>query len=223
MSAVNLIPRRVRERQVRTRRRRTWKRGLTAYAVLVTGLALIGQLPGESLGADRTDAIKERAQRRLDAATRAREQVDALLKDARGRVETARVIGNHPDWSIILKMLTTSRIGDSPEDVDAVLHSVEIAPVAPEPPAKPGSGAEKPAERRSAVERYVIRVVGYAPTPARVYEYVLRLERLGVFDSVAARDTRSERVGEALTPRFELELAISGTAHGAARKTGDRP
>lgn len=223
MTSVNLIPLQTRQKQAAARRRSAWARGLRTYAVLVTGIALIGQLPTrtEATAVDRTGVA--RAERRMENAAHGREQVRAMLAEARNRLETSKAVGHHPDWSVVLELLTRSRVEGTDGEIDAVLQSVEISPVKQEPAAR-NAASDTPTTpaRKPKVEKYAVRVVGFSPTPARVYRYVLRLEQLGVFDSATVRDTRAEKLSDLSATRFELDLMLSGAMAETTTQTGDR-
>ncbi|MBY0313310.1 MAG: hypothetical protein K2W85_14675 [Phycisphaerales bacterium] len=223
MTSVNLIPQQTRQKQAAARRRSAWARGLRAYAVLAAGVALIGQLPTrtEATAVDHTGIA--RAERRMENAARGREQVRAMLAEARSRLETSKAVGHHPDWSVVLELLTRSRVEGTHGEIDAVLQSVEILPVKQEPAARPaGSDTPRTPARKPTVEKYSVRVVGFSPTPARVYRYVLRLEQLGVFDGATVRDTRAEKMGDLSATRFELDIVLSGAMAETSTQTGDR-
>lgn len=221
MTSVNLIPAMMRQKQMAARRRSAWARGLRAYAVLAAGIALIGQLPTrtDATVVDRTAVF--RAERRMENAQRGREQIKGMLAEAKNRLETSKAVGHHPDWSVVLELLTRSRLDGADGEIDAVLQSVDIAAMKPEAVTRP-AGSDKPAERKPTTEKYVVRVVGLSPTPARVYRYVLRLEKLGVFDGATVRDTRAEQLSDLLATRFELELVLSGATAAAAAQAGGR-
>lgn len=221
MTGVNLIPAAVRAQQLRKRSKSAWVRGLRIYAIVALGVALVGQIPARSDADDVNHAAFDRATRRMEITTRGREQIRGLLAEAKARVEMGNAVGRHPDWSAVLEALAHARVGNEPGTLDAVLQNVYIE-ATPIEPAKSTASEKTATPKIPTAERFTLRVVGLSPTPARAYEYVLRLEKLGVFDTAAVRDTKPERLGDTTVTRFELELVMVGGTPEAARQKGGR-
>lgn len=219
MTSVNLIPMAKRRKQLAARRRCAWAHGLRTFAVFAAGVSIVGQLPTQTDATNVDRTALARVERRVESADREREQVRGMLVEARMRVETSKAVGHHPDWSVVLELLTRTRVSGADAGIDAVLHSVDISSKKDEPSQKP-QGTDKPAVQKPAKETHVVRVVGLSPTPARVYRYVLGLEKLGVFDEATVRDTRPEKLGDLSVTRFELELVLTGPARDETVVTG---
>lgn len=201
----NLIPAARVAMAARRRRTRAWAIGLSVYATLaVSGAALSSSAPGESDAAARA-ALAEADQRLAAAERRSKVARAATAADAR-RIEAARAVAEHPDWSRVLRAvsgLCADRI---------VLEKLELSPV-PAAPVPITSRASAP-PMSALPSSYTLVVAGVASGPVQVSEFVLGLERLGVFDSVAQREVRggTTRGRETVTFRVECSVADKGGA-----------
>jgi Tfp pilus assembly protein PilN len=222
MNGVNLIPRRRREASRRRARLRAWAVGASAYAMLCAGVFAVS---GAIDAVDDPTAATRLAQlpSEIDASQRALTRIAAQLTEAQGRLDAARAVAHQPDWSVLLGLLAQS-VG---EDIVLTTCRLETEPSAVSPAAaRPGAGLHRPADagRSGATAlphvapgaRFTLELSGLGRTQASVSHFVLRLERLGLFERVTILKTGREVLGEHESIGFRLEAAI-GAAEGSAR------
>ena len=198
MTFANLMPR---HRLIATRRRarlRAWTAGLTAYgAVLVVGYVVAGRFASAAAGDVPRMVEDARSQARTGelASKKLRAEVSTLST----RLNAARAISQHPDWSVLLGVIAGLR-GE-----DLVLSTIDLSPAAPPPKASPGRPA-----------MYSLLLAGVSRNHASVTAFVLRLESTGLFESVMLTDTRAaESDGEARVS-FQLRCTLNDQNKGGA-------
>lgn len=205
MNGVNLIPATRRTAANRRARVRTWCAVLAGSAVACSAGTAAFRAVWLSEGRPVRDEIA--------AAQATRAEHDARLIKLRGEIAglrradlAARMIGEHPDWSLLLRAVNQAR-GDS-----VALETFELRADAPTPtatpqPAQPGAAAT-PAPPRP-TERYTLRMRGIATDLARVMEFVGRLEKLGALDSVTMKQSRAELSHGVTVTGFDIECALA--------------
>ncbi len=196
-TGVNLIPSARREARRRKARMRFW---LTA-TVVCAAFWLVG-----FLGAQLTLVSDDRALRiefdeiyaEAEGARKAVADLRAEASRGRSRLQASRAVGEQPDWSLLLALLSRT-LGDQ-----AVLRSVglqyapealeETAPSAPEAPNEPPP--------------VTLELSGLGQTQYVVSRFVLRLEQTPIFESVRLVDTLREPIlaGHAVAFRIECVL-----------------
>lgn len=186
MIAINLLPSVYLSARAARRRLRAW--GLATvvlsaiYAVsIATYYATQGPRGPELTG--RIAAVESRL-------TRTRQEIartGATLRSKLAEQAAAHAVGTHPDYSVLLRLISSLREGQ------VALESVMIAtsePAAAVRGAKPAPGAPASPSIR-------LELSGLARTPSAVAGYVLRLEKTGLFTKVDLVETSPRAPGPA--------------------------
>ena len=136
--------------------------------------------------------------------------VDALrgrIGRAEARLTSGRAVGEQPDWSLLLAMLS-SALGD-----ETVLRSIRLqAPPEAAPGAAGSSGKPGRADAARTLQPISLEVTGLGRTQQVVSEFVLRLEHTPLFETVRLVDTRREPFlnDHAVVFRIECVLEAGG-------------
>ena len=221
MNGVNFIPRQRRQASARRARLRAWTIGAAAYALLcVVAIAVSGTIDVAEDPAVAMDLAQLPAQ--IDSSQRSLTTLKAQLAEAQAKLDAARAVAHQPDWSVLLGLLAQS-VGD-----DIVLttcrleaeHTSDRTATRP-----PGSGVGRGADAGASAapapavgpgSRFTLELAGLGRTQAAVSQFVLRLERLGLFERVTIVKTGREVFGEHESIGFRLEATLGGGAAAAA-------
>lgn len=202
MNGVNLIPAFRREQAARRTRIRVWSIALAA-TLCISGLGASAFRAAISL-----DIRPVRAE--IAVAKAAAEQTNQRLVKVRGEVAklkqaelASRMVGEHPDWSLLLHAIDLAR-GDT---VSLETFDLKLAP--PPPPPAPPPGDTKPVTPPKPVERYLVKIRGVATDLSGVMLFVKQLESLGVMESVAMKQSRTENQQGVAVTGFDLECALA--------------
>ncbi len=149
----------------------------------------------------------------LRVARQARE-----LQDAGAVLRANRAVGEQPDWSLLLA-LVTDRLGN-----DAALTSLRLEPVAVEPApgkaGKDGGGGVAGGSGGGRPERLALTIKGVAKSQGAASRFVLELEKSPAFDKVSLVETkRSIAPGdsaETITFQIACELLDPGAGGGGS-------
>lgn len=200
MNRLNLLPPAIVSRQAAERTRRAWSYALRWYAGALALVVLLAQFPA---GADDRTFLPdiERVSRRIETSTKSAESLSTSIAAARKKIEASRAVGDHPDWSVVLKLFESSRQGHG-----IVLQTLAISTeqVVTAPPPKDAKTKQAPD-----TEQARVMLVGLADAPAQVLAYVQKLESVQLFDRVTLKDTKPQPFGDVEAVRFELELFMS--------------
>jgi len=210
MIPVNLLPAPHHARRQRRLRLRAWSLGLTAYAVAIAIAAILANLPAQG-HSPRLEAELARLDQAAARADTDRTHLTALVYDHTRRINAARAVGEHPDWSGLLTHL--ARTGQKLAVLEQLELKRETASVSAksDPTARPASpaAASHQSKDTATITTYALLITGHAATPGAVFEYARALENLGVFDEVTVKDTRNATLGQLPTTRFELRAALA--------------
>ncbi len=202
-TGVNLIPaarRQAKQRQVRVR---WWLTGCVVYAALWMAAFVAAQAVVRS--EDR--ALRGEFVEGSAMVQKAESTVDALrgrIGRAEARLASGRAVGEQPDWSLLLAMLS-SALGD-----ETVLRSIRLQ--AP-PEAAPGApGGPSRSDTAQTLQPITLDLTGLGRTQQVVSEFVLRLEHTPLFEMVRLVDTRREPFlnNHAVVFRIECVLDAGG-------------
>jgi len=182
MDGHNLIPHaRIHARHARRRLLR-WAIMLSGFTALVAAGVTTSQV---ALRVDRGDA-----DRRIADLTNQVELVDARIQrlrselaDAGRELRRTRMVGRHPDWSVLLVLLARLS-GD-----DLMLRRISLDPI----PDQQG---------------YTIGLDGVAVSQAEVSSFVLALERSGMFTGTRLEATKRETIASTEAVAFDLSARI---------------
>ncbi len=185
MPSGNLIPAARLLKRQRRRLVRRWGLVVVSYA-LAMGVAIpvasYALAPSEALGKE-LEVVQRKAQ-----ASEARLVVTReALAEARATLNATRLVENQADWSILLAVLSEA-LGE-----DTVLkrcHLVDETVTSPKVPMRKASGASSDAPEEEVA--YVVELNGYGMSQSAVSQFVLRLERSGVFSQVTLQESRRE-------------------------------
>lgn len=200
--AVNLIPRAHLEQRRASTRVARWGVccGVLACAVATAWIVTSSRVVDN----------REELAAQLASAKRTAEEKERLVADTRAahsaairRLESARAVAGHPDWSVLLALLARAR-GDG-----LVLDRVEVRPIARiDPQAQTGLGRTGVATAERVEAGYQLDLRGVGESQSTVTQYLLSLERTGIFESVRLRETRPRTIGARGVVEFGLDGAI---------------
>ncbi|MBY0261074.1 MAG: hypothetical protein K2Q20_01935 [Phycisphaerales bacterium] len=206
MIPVNLLPAPRVARRAHAARIRAWSLGLSVYAALIAVAAIIAHLPSHG-PSPRLQAELARLDQAAARSETDRTRLLTVINTQTRRLDAARAVGEHPDWSVLLTSIASAR------ESRAVLEQIELKRDTVSATPKPDP-AVKPAKPARAMLRttYTLIVTGHAATPGAVFEYARALEGLRVFDEVVVKDTRNASLGQLPTTRFELRAVVAEPA-----------
>lgn len=209
MRNVNLIPARRRDARRRRAHLRWCAVGCAAYTLLTTTAAAIAwsAWTGEDPEVRKQIAhVDEEIHRNEQALL----ESSATLSARQAMLTAARQIAGQPDWSYLLALLA-DKAGS-----DMVLRSCQLTP------ASDAAGETKNVELHATGGLLVI-VRGVAKSPQGAQQYVLRLEKTGLFDRVTLVETRREPFLNGEASAFRVDCVLSPSApRGAAAPRGPR-
>lgn len=205
MKTVNLIPARLRDAACIRARARAWVAGGLIYAA-VLGL---GCLAVRAVGGQETMRLEVDGTRLTERLERAQEQlasIRAQVRDIEARLEASRTVGEHPDWSILLRTLAALR-----ED-SIVLDVLDLRAV--DQPRQPAAKEEKsedgkPKPRPRPLEAYTLVLRGAGLSQNQVMGFVSRLEGLAPLADVKLRQTQATTVRGVEAVSFTLECRLA--------------
>ena len=192
VQAVNLLsPARLAARH-RRRRIRSWVVGVGMYAALLVAIWMGARVLTGGAGQTLASQI-DRTERRITQSKQRMAALQPKLAEARTTLAASRAVGEQPDWSLLLGLLSKLL------DERTVLTNCRLEPLDDAP--------------RTAEGPYRLHISGMGRTQVAVSAYMLRLEESGLFDKVTLVDTQTEpfRQGEAVGFRIECRLGASQT------------
>lgn len=199
MRDVNLIPARRRDAK-RWRAHIRWCAvGCSAYAVLATavaGLAWNAWAGEDPAIRQETAHIDEEIHRNQQELT----QASAKLSADQQMLSATRQIAGQPDWSLLLTLLAHKT------DDQMVLRSCQFRP------ASDVAGEAKATDNHAAGGLLII-ITGVARSPQGAQQYVLRLEKTGLFDRVTLVETRREPFLNGEAAGFRVDCVLSASDH----------
>jgi hypothetical protein len=207
---INLIPIERRVAAAKRRRIRLWSTIAGAYA----GAVLIGCLVANAPLASHSPQVQadlERLAQRTERANTEKARIEAQLTQQRRQLETARAVGEHPDWSILLDAIARAKAERASLDsvtLTSRLVEAKAAPAAP-PSADAASGTPAPKPKPTPTTNYTLRLTGFVVGPGEVFEFARAIEQLSVFDDVRVKDSRSAPLGAMAATRFEIEASVA--------------
>ena len=174
LSGVNLLSPARRERARRRMLTRRWAGGLVIYALTLGGLSMTALL---------SSRVQTSAESELASINAQLERSEAQLKtlqtqqaDLRKRVNAARAVGHHANWSVLLRMIVSRRAEAMTFDEMTLAHRVEV--VTPE---RKAQGKTTPAVTQDV---YDLTLAGVTDHVRSVNAFVVALEESGLFERV---------------------------------------
>jgi hypothetical protein len=183
------------------------------------GVAFVGMLVFICIACHRTwgvgpDPLAEELRETTDRISDSGRTIGALQKQlvaTRWKLDTFRGVGQQPDWSVVLSLLADT-LGS-----EAVLKSCELneTTIQADTNTGPRGGAEIPVtsvveEQKQVV--FVLGVSGFGRSQTAVSQFVLRLERSGLFDNVRIVRTTREPFLNGKAIAFRLECRLGGAS-----------
>lgn len=212
--SVNLVPAARREEQVRGARIRFWFMTCAIYGL---GWLSVFVLVGATALNDDTGLREEL--RQVNSLVAESESELATLRGelgrSRGELTTSLTIGNQPDWSALLALLSTT-LGDR-----IILRNCKLTTFRKSP------GARGPVRASTVEDRSVtgaaresttiqLQLGGLGLAQQAVSEFVLRLEDTSLFRQVKLLDTRREPFLDGHALAFHIECLLE-TEEGLQR------
>ncbi|GJQ30590.1 MAG: hypothetical protein HBSAPP03_24740 [Phycisphaerae bacterium] len=201
--SINLLSRRRKELLRRRHRVRLWSLTLgfyvmglvVAWSAYATGMRTLS--PAEAL-AD--------VQVRLDARETERKILEKDLAKLRAQIDLIDAVTDHPDWSHLLRLIARA----NGEEV-----ALQRLTITMNPGAAGMKGSDLPVRGP-----WSVAMTGVAPSQRTASEFVARLERLGVFQTVTLTETRERADPDASSAQVDFSVSC---ALGNARPTERRP
>jgi hypothetical protein len=206
---INLLPAQRLAGQRRQRRIRVWIAPVAIYLAALGGVwfACSGGSHAASLASEVTVTTAK-----IDATKKELATVSQKILATRHQLDAAKAVGNHPDWSVLLKLLANAG-----ED-DVVLERCELRPRN-----APGTDKAGPKSDVQGSQGYTLTVSGIAASQTVVFRYAASLEHLQVFESVGdiathPRDSVAVDAPGLHLISFQLTATLTdkGAAHWAA-------
>jgi len=189
--AVNLIPAGRRRAKAQRHHLHKWTVRLGCYAIALLMLCFVRM--SRTAG---TSEVMGAQSRQLTAAiethTRALQLVNEELTAARQKLQSLQLVGKQPDWSLLLR-LTADQMGDN-----VVMETCSLRHVA-------AAGPE--AER--ARQALVFEMTGVARSEKDVSDFVLKLEKCGLFREVKHVNTSQRTFHEQKAFSFHLKCRLA--------------
>jgi len=194
MRNVNLIPAPHRAARRRRQKVRWCAAGCSAYALLAvgTGAAVLSNWGGNDplLGQQLTQLEKEIQGREHELS-----QGRSALAASESELTAANQMADQPDWSVLLSLLA-SKAQDQ-----IILRTLQL------------KSASQPAGGSDPADRLIVTAGGVSRSPLAAQQYVLRLEKTGLFDRVTLVETHRESFLTSDAASFQIECVLSaGTA-----------
>jgi Tfp pilus assembly protein PilN len=215
MAGVNLIPQPRRQAAAARKRIRRWSWTAAGYGLLLLGSYAACSVAMSAQGDDHA-LLLEKTTRQIEELTHTAASLKPQLADVRTKLAVARTVGDQPDWSLLLAVISST------VDDDIVLTSttLDAATIGESRPAsRPTANTKDPNFEPPAI--MTVSVQGLARSQAAMTLFVLRLEKLGLFDRVELAKSNRQAVGavEANVFQVDCELRRSGKPLGIS---GDR-
>jgi len=196
----NLIPAVRQEHRRRVRRVTTWAKAMGVYAVVLVCAYAACFAFGDDSCETTLQQITESTQRFREAG----KEIHTLrqsLAEASSQIAAARTLGQTPDWSLLLA-LVSKNLSDN-----VVLERCLLAPGK-----MPDNDERKPnADGQVLYQRYTLELRGFAKTQTGVSQFVLRLEKTGLFENVRMIKTQKRQFLDSEAVAFHIECILDGS------------
>jgi len=210
---INLIPAPRRQARARRARLRSWGVVLVFY----TAAVLAGYAACYALKDDESEAMLRESRQASDDVRDCRQEMRRLgvhVAAVERELTATRAVAQHPDWSLLLAVLAKT-LSD-----EVVLEYCALTPVEEEPPEdkddskdedRPGADPNSlEAMSASLYRSFRFQVTGVAKAQTAVSRFVLRLEKIGLFDEVKMIKTSRRSFLESRAIGFEVECLMNG-------------
>jgi len=193
------------------RRARVWSVGIALYSLalaLFLGAAFLASPRSEDYGAKLDRASAEVENQQSDVA-----ELNAQIAQLHRRQDAAHAVGEHPDWSVALGLVSGAR-----GDLSVVIERLQLMPVYP---ALEVTKARKPRGPLAPQDpplpiRYELTLVGLAKSELDASKYALALEAIASFDKVVLVGTRSKVVLDKTYTSFDIRIEMTEATRSAS-------
>lgn len=220
MTAINLIPMHRLQARQRQGRIRAWAIGGAVYAVLLVGATAACQMIWGQTDREVADELRDLETQ----VTQTRSQIAAMkpeLMEAGAQWEASRAVAVQPDWSVVLALLGEIR------GKNVVLERCALKPVkeaaakakdktvgkfgAATKPTPEGTMTAPAADRRKPMN-FTLEIGGLGREQTDVSQFVLKLERTGLFGTVKLLETARYPFGDGQAVSFRIRCSIGEDA-----------
>jgi len=182
-----------------------------AYGVLL----LIACMIFRATGGGPPDALAEeitRTDARIRTSDRTLKNLQGELAAEQWKLDSCRAVGKQPDWGVLLRLLAEKL------SHEVVLKQCQLVRAEDTPPPATAAAAPEQAYAQGGAGggRFVLVVNGLGRSHTAVSQFVLRLEKIGLFDRVTLIKTSRESFVKGQAVAFQLECLLVGKG-GAAR------
>lgn len=205
MNAVNLIPAARLAATAREQRALAWA---FVGVIYLAGLTVLCLAVTASSGEMRhtTDAVR-RAELRLEKLDQEVTRAKSTLKATQARLDSARSVGRHPDWSRVLAAFASLK-GER-----VVLTSCEMSSIGVAPDTDPkADNSRTPAAatkgRGPAPRSFSLRLAGMADEAKDASAFVAALEATEVFDEVLLQEAKAVRFNDRDVIAFRVGASL---------------
>lgn len=204
MNDVNLIPADRLASKRRMARLRTWAVMCGAYLTLLAAALLCAHAicRGDGVVVEELNSTEQRVQRYNAVIIELREE----LAKTTTALEMSRAISNQPDWSKLLVLLG-DQLGE-----EVVLNNCQLVAVNEDGKNETGhlqeSSSFLAASTSLAERRHKLEISGFGKTQSSVSRFVLRLEKIGIFDSVRLINSYRQPFLNGQAVAFGVECSI---------------
>jgi Tfp pilus assembly protein PilN len=216
MQTINLIPAKYRDARRRQKRARAWFTICGGYAVILA-VAYVGVATALGDGGNgAADLAKTRQQ--TDELNRAAGMLKIQLRDAQSKLGVARTVGDQPDWSLLLAVLgkVTDEHRNRASPIPIVLRGCHLES-SPDASGRPAPAANAKASTQPSPitpTKISLTVSGLGRSQSDVTQFVLRLEKLGLFDRVDLAQSAREPIGTTEATGFRIECTMHSRTGG---------
>lgn len=197
MGGVNLIPASRKVARARRDRCHAWYAGTGLYACALMAIWIGAHLWWPDQHRVLADELAK-VQQQTEASAAALKAIRPQVREAMTTLGATRSVGNRPDWSLLLIMLS-DLLGP-----DSVLSTCTLT-------VADTSGT-------TASARHVLTLAGLARSHGAVLTYVRALEEAGLFHSVTLIDTRQEPFASGHAIAFRIECILMETSFPAPQR-----
>jgi hypothetical protein len=208
MQSVNLLPQPRQLAAAARNRAQRWCWGAAGYAALLL-MAYAACAAIVHVDADDKSPVLEKTTRQIEELNSATAALKPQLAEAHTKLAVARTVGDQPDWSLLLAIISSTI------DDDVVLRStkLEVADalvmVQPQvPPARANATEAKPDSAENQPTMLRLTLHGMGRSQAAVAQFVLRLERLGLFERVDLVNSTRQSVGTIDAHVFRIDCML---------------
>ncbi len=213
MIAVNLIPAPRRLAAARRKRITHWCMAGAAYGVTLLAIAAAAWVAGRGGGGELESRLQEVSLQAAQAETQTK-KVMADLVSAQERLAAIKRVTGHPDWSVLLSLVSSAREGrvvfDACELEAVTPKAAPSAAGATAPPAGPAPTTPSVATP-AAVKGppgYMLRLSGIARQQREIPQFVLRLEAMRLFEKVSLLESQSRVLDGTEVYGFRIECTL---------------